>query len=421
MPSIRTLAHLCAALMVAAAAPAWAQAPAAPAPLLAKGKPVTWWFAFKFNASTASDKATTPRPCPFGGAPSAYPTFGQHYAVASNETPTLTAGSGLIGTSVQDPLGATFDEIYNGGFHYLVWNDQFKGAPVVAGCQDSCGAPWGHSKGFLAWNDAGQGVVVQVSTPSWPGSGSAAHPRAGDGNTLGCVKDNDVLVSQHFFALALTHEDLVKVLKGLGNASVVTDPTIPQLARNGGPADVVALVSALGHRSASTTATVDHLSSGVTLISKPSKLAVPPWQMVSAELGADLRAATWWATPKIYTTDSTKPFDGTKSGDCWSPVLGKPRNVAIATTGTWSGKSIGLVGGAAGTFNHAKVGVSLDPAKPYAIFGDMNQQGALTVTCSSSQNGRGGLFYAVPDPALAASVGALIAGATAPDAAPAAR
>ena len=68
------------------------------------------------------------------------------------------------------------------------------------------------------------------------------------------------------------------------NASVVTVPTNPQIVNNGGPADVQSLVSSLGTQSSSTTPTKDALSTGVTLISKPSALAVPPWQMVSAEL-----------------------------------------------------------------------------------------------------------------------------------------
>jgi hypothetical protein len=45
----------------------------------------------------------------------------------------------------------------------------------------------------------------------------------------------------------------------------------------------------------------------------------------------------------------------------------------------------------------------------------MNQQGALSgQKCWSSQNGRGGTFYVINDAALAASVGDLIKGDTAP-------
>src|SRR5947199_2640123 len=43
----------------------------------------------------------------------------------------------------------------------------------------SCSSPWGHSKGVLAWNDAGEGFVMQVSTPSWPASGSERGQMAG--------------------------------------------------------------------------------------------------------------------------------------------------------------------------------------------------------------------------------------------------
>jgi hypothetical protein len=134
---------------------------------------------------------------------------------------------------------------------------------------------------MLAWNDAGAGFVLQVTTPSWPAAGSKRFPRKTDGNTLGCVKDDDVLVSQHFFAMKLTKDDLVRVLKALQNASVVTDPTNPQIVNNGGPADVQQLVKSLGVKSKSVTFSTDKLSNGVQLISKPSGLHVPPWQMVS--------------------------------------------------------------------------------------------------------------------------------------------
>jgi hypothetical protein len=139
---------------------------------------------------------------------------------------------------------------------------------------------------MLAWDDEGNGVVLQVTTPDWPGSGSAQIPRTSDGNTLGCnAKDNDILVSQHFFVTV--------VLKALANASVVTDPTNQQIVHNGGPADIQTLVSAVGKRSPSQTPTKDLWSAGVILISKRSKLNVPPWQLVSAELdGEPLRAAT---------------------------------------------------------------------------------------------------------------------------------
>ena len=165
---------------------------------------------------------------------------------ASSESPTLQQGNGCAGDTTDDPIGATFDEIYHGNYHYVVWNDQFYDDPDIKGCSESCGAPWGHSKGVVAWNDAGEGLVMQVSTPSWPAAGSASFPRKSDGNTLGCVKDNDIQVSQHFFALKLSKDDLVQVLKGLQNASVVTDPSNKQIVNNGGPADVQSIVSESG-------------------------------------------------------------------------------------------------------------------------------------------------------------------------------
>ena len=73
-----------------------------------------------------------------------------------------------------------------------------------------------------------------------------------------------------------------------------------------------------------------------------------------------------------------------------------PGPVAIATTGAWDGKSIGLEGGPHPAGNHAKIGVSTRAADPYVVFADMNQDGALSGTpkqCKASQNGRGGLFF----------------------------
>jgi hypothetical protein len=72
--------------------------------------------------------------------------------------------------------------------------------------------------------------------------------------------------------------------------------------------------------------------------------------------------------------------------------MGKPGAVDNAITGTWAGTTIGLEGMPEPDGNHAKVGVSTG-THSYAIFGDLNQQGALSGKCGSSQNGRGGLFY----------------------------
>ena len=382
----------------------------APVPLLKQGQPVDWWFMFKLNSGVfpgCSGGAT--RVCLFGGTVQDY-KFGQQFVYASSNDHALQQGSGCAGDSVNDPLGATFDEVYNGHFHYLLWNDQFYDNPKVTG-----GSTWGHSKGMLAWNDAGEGMVLQVTTPSWPAAGSTAHPRKGDGNTLGCVTDNDVLVSQHFFALKLTHDDVIKVLHALGNSSVVTSPAVVQISNNGGPSDVSDLVKMLGKRSKSTDVLKETLSSGVILISKPSDLNVPPWQLVSAELGSvNLRAATWWMSPAIYSTTAGTTLK------CWSPTLPTPGGVAIATSGVWDTTVFNLTGGSSGDRNHAKIGVSVSGASHYSIFGDMNQQGSAVGPgkCNSSQNGRGGLFYVIDDATLNAGVTDLIKGDTAPTTAP---
>lgn len=388
---------------------------AVPTPLVAKGHPVDWWFAFKFNSASFPQCANgAVRSCTFGGqVQNTWTNFSQQYAVASSDSKTLQAGAGCAGDTTDDPVGATFDEIYNGTLNFVVWNDQFYQDPAICGNSNDCSAPWGHSKGMVAWDNSGNGLVMQVTTPDWPGAGSKLHPRAQEGNTLGCTsRDNDVEVSQHFFALRLTKDDLAIVLKAIQNASVVTDVHNAQIVKNGGPSDITALVAKLGVKSSSKAVTHDTLSTGVQLISKPSALWVPPWQMVSAVLGGvPLRAATWWATPPSPPIPSTT--DSTTIG-CWDASLPKPGAVEIATSGSFSGTTFGLTGIATPNGNHAKIGVSTSGDHHYAIFGDMNQQGVLSGTCSRSQNGRGGLFFVVDDADLARSVTGLIAGDSAP-------
>jgi hypothetical protein len=403
-----------------AAAPSTSQnISSGPVPLLSNGNPVDWWFVFKLNGYAFPGCGSGGSGiCLFGGTARPYTTpHGQQYIYASSQNPTLRQGSGCAGTSTSDPIGATYSEIYNGSYHYVVWNDQFLTGPLIKGCpKGDCSEPWGHSKGMVAWDDDGNGLIMQVTTPSWPASGSSQYQRAGDGNTLGCVHDDNVEWSQQFFALKLTEDDLIKVLTALVNASVATDISNPQIVNNGGPSDVMDLVNQLGRNtSTSTSPTQATLSTGVQLISKPSAEMVPPWQMVSALLGgANLRVASWWGPPDEI--DGTRPSTPIT---CWSPSLHSPGTVEIATSGQWSGTAFGLVEGTiakpAGNGNHAKIGVSTDSSQ-YVIFGDMNQQGSLSADqgCKRSQNPRGGLFFVLDSSQLHADVSNLIAGDTGP-------
>ncbi len=391
----------------------------APSPMAGKDQPVNWMFAYKFNAKSfpgCTDDGVTPvvgSEGIFGGTVEVYKSgHSQNYVFATDQNPTLVRGLECLGGTLNDPLGATFAQIYNNpGYYFVCWNDQFYDNPIK-----NADSPWGHSKGMIAWNEDGDGMVLQVSTPSWPASLSSAYPRQNDGNTLGCINDDDIEVAQHFFALKLNPADVAAVLTSLENASVGTDITQPSIVNNGGPDTIQAIVKTLGVKSKSTDILTTVLSSGVTLISKPSSLAVPPWQMVSAKLnGVNLRVASWWASPQIYSTTAGE------TPTCWGTDLGTPGAVDIATTGIWEDVSLGLEGGMGTNFNHAKVGISTDTGNPLCIFGDMNQQGALSPnyekagqTCSSSQNGRGGTFYVLNNLVLHESLTQLFTGDSAP-------
>ncbi|WP_309662487.1 deoxyribonuclease II family protein, partial [Sphingomonas sp.] len=198
--AIQFLVVIAAASGFGAAQPAIAATP--PKPLMSAIDPEDWVFAFKLNASTFPTTGAVTN-CLFGGTPQPERSS-QQYSVARSSSSALVAGPGLLGTSLSDPVGATFNQIYHSALNFVVWNDQFYRHPNIQGCAQSCGGPWGHSKGMIAWDNDGNGLALQVTTPSWPGSGTDAAPRAGDGNTLGCIEStNNVLYSQHFFALRL--------------------------------------------------------------------------------------------------------------------------------------------------------------------------------------------------------------------------
>ena len=389
--------------------PAYAGGP--PGPLLQKGQdPVEWWFVFKFNANKFSGCGGPARQCIFGGDVQDYSHFGQQYVYASKGKALKKGVSGCIGDNTKDPVAATFEQVYNGSYFFVLWNDQFYKDPEIPSCTTFCDSPWAHSKGMLAWDDSGAGFVMQVSTPNWPGAGSKTAPRQNNGNTLGCltsdgeIPQNNVLVSQHFFALQLTKDDVVKVLGALKHAGVVTVHSQDaddrdQVINNGGPDDIRQLVDELGEKPKTTSFLKETLSTGVQVIAKSAKMAVPPWQMVSAVLGGvSLRVATWYSANKIPDTD------GHSTPGCWDSSLGQPGAVTNADKGHWGKKEFGLFGGS-GTNpdrNHAKVGVS--KTGHLVIFGDMNQEGTLTPKCAVRQNKRGGLFFVVEDSVVAPSV-----------------
>lgn len=407
-----------------------------PTPMVGPNEPVDWMFAYKFNAGSfpgyldadfKHQEGKAGLPGRFDGTTKEYKGgMSQNYVYASSKDATMKRGNGALGNSEVDPLSVTFAQVYNTeGYNYVLWNDQFYDNPMRTE-----GGPFGHSKGMAAWNEEGEGFVLQVSTPSWPASGNHKISRnkkdakKPDFNTLGCIDDDDIMVAQHFFCLKVTKADLLNVLEGLYNSSVVTDPKIPALCNNsGGPEDIQNAVSKLGKHIETTEVKKFKLSSGITFISKPSSMHVPPWQMVSAQLNTlDLRVVSWWASPAIYSTKA-KEIPG-----CWAPNLGTPGEVEIALTGNWKGRTFSVIGDHFQHSNHAKLGISKDPRRPISIFGDENQQGALKVgydksgyyathtqQCNSSQNGRGGTFYVLEHEEMWQGMTDLFAGESAAD------
>ena len=171
------------------------------------------------------------------------------YYLATSQNPSLQIQKGCLGSS-NGPLEKLFYKIYNGNNYYVIWNDQFKGDPDTSpldtqanrrytngktACPNGgdCDSPWGHSKGVISWDENGNGVMLQVTTPTWPRSGSKNHPST-QANSLGCDLHNNVTASQHFFAFKINKDDLIKILQCMINSCVVTLPNNKQVVNNGG-------------------------------------------------------------------------------------------------------------------------------------------------------------------------------------------
>lgn len=102
-----------------------------PMPYLKKGHPVEWWFVFKFNAATfsgcggscpqrgcVSGGSGAQRVCISGGTVQNYEEgYSQQYVYASSEDSVLQKGTGCIGDTLTDPVGATFEQVYKGLYY----------------------------------------------------------------------------------------------------------------------------------------------------------------------------------------------------------------------------------------------------------------------------------------------------------------
>ena len=174
----------------------------------------------------------------------------------------------------------------------------------------------------------------------------------------------------------------------------------------------------------------DSSSSGsvVTVLSHAQEDAVPPWLLVAALLGVDLGVANWWeynygqasicsgddyslATNHMCLTSTTLGLTLGEDGGAAQSVEN-----AIAASFSINGTDLawGLWGDLSGKINsHAKYGVAAVPTQnssgiagnTWVVSGDENNQGfSCSKECSSSQNGRGGLFFALKEPELHASL-----------------
>ena len=115
-------------LTVALLASCGASAAVAPVPLLAKGQPTDWWFVFKFNSSKSfagcgpreegRKRKRMPKTVSASSAARCRPRAGSASSSRSRSRTTQAEGrEGCTGATLTDPVGATFDQVYNGSFN----------------------------------------------------------------------------------------------------------------------------------------------------------------------------------------------------------------------------------------------------------------------------------------------------------------
>src|SRR5690349_3993701 len=127
--------HALSALMIVSLLMAAGASRAEVGPRLGKDKASDWIFVYKFNTKAFPHCAdNVDRACPFGGRPLSYKSgWGQQYVYATKEQSSLQEGSACLGDTDADPVGATFEQIYDGALNFVVWNDQFYLDPKITG------------------------------------------------------------------------------------------------------------------------------------------------------------------------------------------------------------------------------------------------------------------------------------------------
>ena len=259
---------------------------------------------------------------------------------------------------------------------------------------------------MLAWNETARASSCRCRRRRGPAPAASVSRKSG--NTLGCVKTNNNLVaSQHFFALKLNKEDLLEGAAGDAKRERRHRSDNRQIAQNGGPPEIRDAAEELGkkpheklrHKKPDDLKIIQtQLTADVMLISKPSNAERAALADGVGAARRRLRAHRHMVGLAADLLDQEVDQDRLLGGHV--EVRQKsPGDVIIAKNGTFGGRPLGLIGGQ----NHAKVGVVTSGRTSFSIFGDLNQQGTINPVkgkCDASQNGRGGMFFVVKNDEL---------------------
>jgi len=295
-----------------------------------------------------------------------------------------------------------------------------------------CSSPYGHSKGALAYEESGTGFFLQGTTPNWPDPSQKSTY-----TPLGCQLDSNTDLSQSFLGLTLDADTFSEMAPYIEAARLCSTGTTS--CRNGSAGHMIDFNCTSEQTRAEDWSILDTAFSGTStsdmhsstysgttsggvdfkLIAKAEADAIPPWLLVASELGVDLGVSSW--------LDFNYGFASLCSGDDYSSATnqmclvsddlgislnengGAVQSVENALAASFEINGVDLAWALWGEFtsiaSHAKFAIASEFDNPWFVSGDENNQGwSCSTSCSGSQSGRGGLFFALNNSEVHASI-----------------
>lgn len=412
------------------------------------GNSVDWWFVLKLPQQVFDDVAYTEEHCRCNHPICNFKNkndvgSGLCFLYADSNNPELKFYSDLgydcLGQGSKDPVSQTLSQLTSteqnmNSTYWGYFNDQFYGLhgeknskSYQCSGSDTLNA---HSKGSFQYDEVNGGFYLQSSIPNFPNPGDTFVP-------LGCQSENNVMFSQHVFAMSLNTSEMERLGEALQSATLcstnfytsknatfgssLTSKLLQDSKESSMYRSFVQPYSGSEQRDIRPQSTHIQIrtlfqSIPIDVIVKSKNTLMHPWALVASKLQTDISVASWmdnsYGIPSICSSDE---YFFTNHSFCLLDLSGNETLLSPSGNPLYNIENLieakfnetiqwHLFGGEGKGRNHAKWAVET-PRKPSRtnriIFGDMNQQGfPCSKDCSGSQLGRGGTFFSLDNKEL---------------------